>query len=103
MTRHVVGPLSDLPDGEARRVVVDDQPIAVVRLGDRVHAIGDTCSHADYSLSEGEVWVEDCSLECFKHGSLFSLETGQPTNLPATRPVPVYEVDVLDGEVVVVT
>ena len=36
-----------------------------------------------------------------KHGSTFSLVTGEPQSLPATRPVPVYEVTVADGDVTV--
>jgi 3-phenylpropionate/trans-cinnamate dioxygenase ferredoxin subunit len=87
----------DLKVGEARRFVVEDQPICLVRTGDGFKAIGDTCSHADYSLAEGEVDLDFCEIECWKHGSMFSLETGEPTTLPATRPVPVYEVTV-DGD-----
>ena len=48
----------ELDDGAARRVIVDGRPVALVRLGDRVHAIDDTCSHAEVSLAEGEVDVE---------------------------------------------
>jgi 3-phenylpropionate/trans-cinnamate dioxygenase ferredoxin subunit len=88
--------LEELVDGGARRFDVGGHRIAVVRLGSRVHAIGDRCSHADYSLSEGEVHADSCELECWKHGSAFSLETGQPNTLPATQPVPVYDV-VVDG------
>ena len=46
--------------------------------------------------------AEDRTIECWKHGSEFSLETGQPLSLPATRPEPVYEVRVEDGDVVLV-
>ena len=46
--------------------------------------------------------VEERTLECWKHGSAFSLETGDPTSLPATRPVPVFDARVVDGEVEVV-
>ena len=92
---------ADLASGEARRFDVDGCPIALIRIGDQFHAIGDTCSHADYSLSEGEVDVDDCTIECWKHGSAFSLLTGEPESLPATRPVPVYRVTV-DGEDVAV-
>ena len=53
-----------------------------------VHAIGDTCTHGDISLSEG--FVEDETLECWAHGSQFSLRTGKPLTLPAYEPVPVY-------------
>ena len=59
-------------------------------------------SHADYSLSEGEVIEEDCEIECWKHGSTFSLETGEPQSFPATKPVPVYEVVVEGDDVSVV-
>lgn len=92
--------LDDLVAGAARRFDVGDRRIAVVRLGDDVYAIGDTCSHADVSLSEGVVHCDTKELECWKHGSAFSLETGEPSTLPATRPVPVYVARVVDGDVV---
>ena len=50
-------------------------------------------------LSEGDVW--DCSIECWLHGSRFDLKTGDPIGLPATEPVPVYPVEVRDGDVYV--
>ncbi|MGH9164810.1 MAG: Rieske 2Fe-2S domain-containing protein, partial [Acidimicrobiales bacterium] len=65
------------------------------------YAIGDKCSHADFSLSEGEVLADDCEIECWKHGSTFSLTTGEPQSLPATKAVPVYKVRVEDGAVLV--
>jgi 3-phenylpropionate/trans-cinnamate dioxygenase ferredoxin subunit len=87
----------DLTSGEVRRFDVDGVPIALVRIGDEFRAVGDTCSHADFSLSEGTVDVDECTIECWKHGSAFSLRTGEPESLPATRPVPVYAVTV-DGD-----
>jgi 3-phenylpropionate/trans-cinnamate dioxygenase ferredoxin subunit len=90
--------LSDLdPEGGIRRVEVDGTPIAVVRVGDRVYAVNDVCSHANVSLSEGEVDLDECAIECPKHGSLFALETGEPLSLPAVRPVATYSVR-LDGD-----
>jgi 3-phenylpropionate/trans-cinnamate dioxygenase ferredoxin subunit len=72
-----------------------------VRIEDDVYAIDDTCSHEDYSLSEGEVLAEECEIECWKHGSTFDLRTGQPQTLPATKAVPVY-VARLEGDDVMV-
>ena len=95
------GALDDFADGAARRVDVDGHRICVVRLGDDLYAIGDTCTHADVSLSEGEVDAGERTIECWKHGSAFSLETGEPQSLPAVRPVPTYGVRVADGRVVV--
>ena len=92
----------DVAPGSARRVDVDGHRLALVRIGDDFYVIGDECSHEDYSLSEGDVWEDECEIECPKHGSTFDLRTGDPQTLPATRPVPVYEVR-LDGDDVVVT
>lgn len=91
----------DVAPNASLRVDIDGHRIAVVRIDDNVYAIGDRCSHADYSLSEGEVLPESCSIECFKHGSSFSLVTGEPDSFPATRPVPVYAVRVEGNDIVV--
>lgn len=96
-----VCPLDELVSGESRRVIVGSVPVAVVRIDDEVYAIADTCSHADVSLSDGIVWCETKQIECIKHGSAFSLETGEPDTLPATQPVVVFNATVVDGVVVV--
>ena len=82
----------ELEPGEARRFEVGDHRIALVRIGDDFYAIGDRCSHADFSLADGEVLADECEIECWKHGSTFSLKSGEPQSLPATKPVPVYDV-----------
>ena len=92
-----VAPLADLPDGRGVRVEALGHRVAVFRMGDHVYAIGDRCSHAEASLAEGEIF--DTDVECPRHGSEFSLVTGEPDSLPATKPVPVYEVAIDDGDV----
>ncbi len=91
--------VDELASGEARRFDVGGQRIALVRTGDDFHAVGDRCSHENYSLSDGEVWVDECEIECPRHGSTFDLLTGQPCSLPATHPVAVYELVVANGTV----
>lgn len=95
-------PLDELADQSARRFDIEGHRLAVVRFGDDIHVIGDRCSHADYSLAEGELDQGEMTLECWRHGSAFSLKTGEPTCLPATKPVPVYEAVVTDGMIEVV-
>ena len=73
-------------------MVVDGVPVALVHTEGEVFAVNDVCSHADVSLSEGE--VDGCTLECWLHGSRFDLRTGAPTGLPATVPVAVYPVTI---------
>ena len=98
----------DVKLGAAARFDVDGHRLCVVRLAGRDggpddwYVIGDECSHADYSLSEGDVWEDEREIECPKHGSTFALDTGEPQTLPATQPVPVYRVRV-DGDDVVVS
>jgi 3-phenylpropionate/trans-cinnamate dioxygenase ferredoxin subunit len=92
----------ELAPGTSQCFVVEGHKVAVVRCGDDLYAIGDTCSHAEVSLSEGEVLCDEREIECWKHGSTFSLLDGQPQTLPATQPVPVYDV-AWDGDDVVVT
>jgi 3-phenylpropionate/trans-cinnamate dioxygenase ferredoxin subunit len=94
-------PLDELIDGTASRVDVGGNPVCVVRLGGDVYAIGDICSHAHVSLSEGEVWADEREIECPKHSSTFDLRTGEPTCLPATQPVPVYHARVEGGTVTI--
>ena len=101
MTSHALFPLDELEPGTARQVDIGGVMVAVVRIDDNVYAIGDVCSHAEVSLSGGDVWCEERELECPKHGSAFSLLTGMPSTLPATQPVPVYEAHVVDGQVLV--
>jgi 3-phenylpropionate/trans-cinnamate dioxygenase ferredoxin component len=91
----------DLAPGEARRFDIGPHRVAVVRIGDDFYAIGDRCSHEDFSLAEGEVLVDECEIECWKHGSTFSLTTGEPQSLPAVKPVPVYAV-VREGDDILV-
>jgi len=59
---------SEIQLKQALRILIDDYPVAIVKdsMGE-IHAIGDTCSHADISLSEGE--IEGCKIECWGHGS----------------------------------
>ena len=94
--------VDDLESGQAKRFDGPGYRIALVRIGDDFHAVDDRCSHENYSLAEGEVWVDECEIECWRHGSTFSLVTGKPCSLPATQPVSVYQVRVQDGTVTVV-
>jgi 3-phenylpropionate/trans-cinnamate dioxygenase ferredoxin component len=101
MTRFALCADGDMNEDEARRFEVGGHIICVVRCEDDYYAIGDTCSHADFSLSEGEVLCEERQIECWKHGSAFDLATGEALTLPATRPVPHYDVTVQDGTIFV--
>lgn len=89
--------VGDIAPNTAKRYLVDGIAMAIVRAGDGVFAVNDRCSHADVSLSEGE--VDGCAIECWLHGSAFDLRTGAPLSLPAIEPVPIYSVRIVgDGD-----
>jgi 3-phenylpropionate/trans-cinnamate dioxygenase ferredoxin subunit len=81
------------------RIEKDGESICVARIGDEVFAIGDTCSHSDASLAEGD--ITDFKIECWLHGAEFDLRTGEALTPPATAPVQKYSVSV-DGDSVTI-
>jgi 3-phenylpropionate/trans-cinnamate dioxygenase ferredoxin subunit len=91
--------LEEVPEDGAVRVMLDGTPVAVVRAEGQVFAIRDVCSHENVPLSEGD--VDGTTIECWLHGSRFDLASGQPTGLPATKPVPVYPTKIDGGDVLV--
>ena len=105
MTYERVCKLSEVPNDGSLRVELPDVDVAIVRFDDEVYAIEDVCSHAEVALSDGDVDEVDGAptIECALHGSCFDLRTGQPTNIPATEPVPVYPVRVEGDDVYVDT
>jgi 3-phenylpropionate/trans-cinnamate dioxygenase ferredoxin component len=92
-----VAAVDELVPGEPRLVDMGGTPVCLVNVDGTVHAVHDICTHAMESLSGG--WVEGDTIECPRHGALFSLETGEVLSPPATRPLPIFRVEVQDGRV----
>jgi 3-phenylpropionate/trans-cinnamate dioxygenase ferredoxin subunit len=94
-----VASVSDLTDGEIMMIEVDGDSVLLANLEGKFYAIGEECSHAAGSLSEG--YVENGQVECPVHGSLFDLKTGVNASPPAAEPVQAYPVRI-EGEDVLV-
>jgi 3-phenylpropionate/trans-cinnamate dioxygenase ferredoxin subunit len=88
MALHRVCGKSELAPGEVRRI--EDLNIAVFNVNGAYFAIHDVCTHAEASLSEGE--VDGATVVCPLHGACFSLETGEALTPPATEPVETFSV-----------
>lgn len=86
-------PLSDLPLGTKKRVVVDGQEICLYHLSDGIFATQNICSHKQASLADGEI-VEDRLIECPRHGARFDIRTGNVKSLPAILPITKHNVKV---------
>jgi len=105
MTEHVACKAKDLAPGSALRADLalasgGKHAFAVVRTDDgEIYAIDDTCTHAEVSLSEGD--IDDCQIECWAHGSRFDLRTGEPNMLPAVNPIRTYPVRVQGDDILV--
>ena len=76
--------MSDVPDEGVIATEVGGVEVAVVKSEGQYFAVRDECSHAQIQLSEGD--VANCEIECWLHGSRFSLKTGEPLSLPAYDP-----------------
>ncbi|HLZ21363.1 MAG TPA: non-heme iron oxygenase ferredoxin subunit [Ktedonobacterales bacterium] len=94
----VVGQEDEVAPGSALRVVVEGTPIAVFNADGELYAIGDTCTHEEFSLSDGEL-VDDYIVECPLHGARFDIRTGNALCLPATVSAGSYPVWVEDGAI----
>jgi 3-phenylpropionate/trans-cinnamate dioxygenase ferredoxin component len=93
--------ISDLPPGTLLRVELKDgTPVCLGNHDGRVFALHDRCTHADFSLSAGEL-MPDGRVQCLWHGAIFDAATGAVCQGPATDPVPTFAVRVQDGQVFV--
>lgn len=90
-------PEAALADGKPTRAMYQATPILLVRRGDRIFAMADTCSHFSGPLSEGK--LEGDSIVCPYHFSRFALQDGRIINGPAVHPQPCLDVRVRDGNV----
>ena len=96
--RQRVASSKDLPEGSLLRVEAGGTAICLVHAEDgKFYAMGDTCTHEEYSLCEGELW--EMSVECPRHGSLFDLSTGRPKTLPAFAPVQTFPIAIEDDTI----
>lgn len=95
-----VAKLEELPDGRGRQVVVDLVKVLLVRSGEQVFALEDTCPHQGAPLHKGPIKTGSLSsVTCPLHGSMFGLAEGRVLRGPATEPALTYEVRI-EGNVV---
>ena len=92
-----VARVGEIPDGGVKVVRIEDQAIAVFRIGDEYYALDDVCTHDGGPLAEG--FIEGDEIECPRHGARFNIKTGAVLCLPATAPVNTYPLRIEDGEI----
>lgn len=95
-------PENELVENKMRCVKAGEIPVLLVRKDNEIFAIAHTCSHLGGPLSEGDL-LDDCSVRCPWHGSIFSLKDGSVLSGPATEPQPKFEVRINKGQIEVRT
>jgi len=91
--------LNSFSESPVQTVEINGSVVAVFKVDNEYFAIQNRCSHAEASLSEGEVY--DCKVECPLHGAEFDLKTGEALTLPATKPIATYTTEVNENSVLV--
>ena len=80
----------NLREGEMQAFDVRGTQIAVANIAGTFYAFGDTCTHMQCSLAQGD--LEETTVICPCHGSEFNVTSGEVLRGPAREPVGAYEV-----------
>src|SRR5215211_9138541 len=88
----VVG-ADNLKEGEMQAFDVGGNKIAVANVAGTFYAFGDTCTHMQCSLAEGD--LEETTVTCPCHGSEFDATSGEVLAPPAREPVGSYDARVV--------
>ena len=80
---------ADLPENAPTRASFGSTAVMLVRRGEVVHALKDTCSHAGGPLSQGQ--LKGDTITCPWHGSVFRITDGSVVHGPATSRQVRYE------------
>jgi nitrite reductase/ring-hydroxylating ferredoxin subunit/uncharacterized membrane protein len=88
--------VTEVPERQPTKAKAGAQTLVLVRVGETIQALHDTCAHAGCSLSDGTV-VGD-TIQCSCHGSRFKLADGSVVVGPAVYDQPSYEVRRAEGK-----
>jgi 3-phenylpropionate/trans-cinnamate dioxygenase ferredoxin subunit len=87
----------EIEEGERLFFDIDDLEIVLFKVGGKMYAIGDVCSHDDGPLGDGE--LEDYSITCPRHGARFDVRTGDVLSYPAYEDIPAYPIRIEGGQI----
>jgi nitrite reductase/ring-hydroxylating ferredoxin subunit/uncharacterized membrane protein len=88
---------SALQEGKPARVLADGIAVCLVKRGEKIYAITDTCPHLGGPLSEGK--LNGDVIQCPWHGSELSIVDGHVVNGPTTYDARCFDVRVRAGKV----
>jgi 3-phenylpropionate/trans-cinnamate dioxygenase ferredoxin subunit len=91
--------VNDVPPGQVKVVLVEDEYVALCNVDGQIYAVADVCTHDGGPLGEGHLYQDQ--IECPRHGARFSVKTGAVKSLPAIVPIPTFEVKVEGDDIFV--
>ena len=91
--------MEQVKEGQLFGLTHDDTKILLANLKGKIHATDLICTHANADLSTG--FLSEEGVRCPLHLSVFNLENGEPQNLPAEKPLKVYNVKINGNEIYV--
>lgn len=96
-----VATVSELTEGTVlQRVRSSGDAVCLVRFQNEISALSDICTHQHFSMSLGDL-LHDGTLQCAWHGARYDCRTGEVKQVPATSPLPVFEIR-LEGDQILV-
>lgn len=90
-----VASVNDIPPGERLHLDLQEESVIVLNIGGEFYCIADLCTHDGGPLEDGD--LVDHQIVCPRHGACFDVRSGKVTRLPATDPIPTYQVKVENG------
>jgi nitrite reductase/ring-hydroxylating ferredoxin subunit len=94
-----VASVKDLAPGEMTMIELEGEYICLANVDGTFYAISDDCSHANASLSEGE--LEGAIVTCPVHAGQFDIRTGKVMRLPPLENVATYEVKIEGQDILI--
>jgi nitrite reductase/ring-hydroxylating ferredoxin subunit len=89
--------LADVAEGKMHACTIGGREIVVCRTKDAIYALDNICTHAYARLSEGR--LRGTRLICPLHGASFDVRDGRVLGAPATRPLAVHALEVVDDRI----
>ena len=96
-TYRTVAKVGDLEPGELMYVEAGDAFVCLINMDGEIHALDDTCTHEEASLSDGTIIGDE--IECPLHGGAFNIRTGEPAAFPVVVPIEKYDVRIEGDEI----
>jgi len=94
-----VAAASDVPEEGTLLVSLGEEPVCLYKLGGRIFATHDTCTHGQASLADG--FIDGEEIECPLHQGRFVIATGKAVGVPCIEDIRTYAVKVENGKVLI--